>query len=145
MPSQPSANLSHPGLYYLLPERRAKLTAIAKAKSYRLMNVELGQCATITSVLTELGRVLNFPTWYGINFDALNDCLTDPDWQPAPGHLVFIDGIAALHQGDPKGFFTLIEVLQAAAEERRLSGNPLWLIFDTAVRGIPPLSSHECL
>jgi hypothetical protein len=23
-----------------------------------------------------------FSDWYGANFDALFDCLTDPDWQP---------------------------------------------------------------
>ena len=37
------------------------------------------------ALLKQLGEALNFPDWYGANFDALHDCLTDPDCLPG-GH-----------------------------------------------------------
>lgn len=41
----------------------------------------LGDKATL---LAELGRVLDFPDYYGGNWDALEECLADLSWRPGP-------------------------------------------------------------
>jgi hypothetical protein len=46
-------------------------------------DLSLSRPAHGRSVLRQLGKSLHFPDWYGANFDALFDCLCDPDWQPA--------------------------------------------------------------
>lgn len=129
----------HSGLYTLAPERRPGLEKGAAAAALCRRQVDLGACATAATALAELGRALAFPDWYGANFDALNDCLSDPDWQPALGHLIFIDGLATLRNGDPEGFATLTQVLSAVAAERRESGHLFWLLLDTTARGVPAL------
>ena len=136
------ADTGRAGLYSLLPaEQRSALLEAAAGSDLFHQQIDLAACRTSSAVLGELGRALAFPDWYGRNFDALHDCLTDPDWQPAAGHVIFIDGLAALRNGDPEGFATLIEVLQSAADVLRKDGKPFWLLLDIAARGVPALPS----
>ena len=82
---------------------------------------------------------MNFPDWYGVNFDALVDCLTEPECLPGKGQVLVVDGAATLRQGDPRAFATLLEVLRAAAGGRRAAGAPLWILLDTHAPGIHSL------
>lgn len=135
------ADASRAGLYSLPAEQRSTLPKEVADSGLFHQQIDLAACRTSSAMLGELGRVLAFPDWYGHNFDALHDCLTDPDWQPATGHVLFIDGLAALRNGDPEGFATLIEVLQSVADVCRKDGKPFWLLLDIAARGVPALPS----
>jgi len=127
------------GVYYLNPSRRNTVIKAAELTYFCHLTATLTGPSTTHSVLQQLGQALHFPTWYGANFDALYDCLTDPEWQPSRGHVLLIDGIAPLRASEPDDFATFIEVLQNAAEARRNEGNPFWILLDTPARGIPPL------
>ena len=39
-------------------------------------------------LLTALGRALNFPDYYGNNWDALDECLDDLSWHDGPLYLL---------------------------------------------------------
>lgn len=133
------ANGETSGLYYLPHHRRPAVRAAAKKERLRVLSAEIGPPATKNAALTQLGAALEFPIWYGANFDALFDCLTDADWQPAKGHLILISGMANLRASDPDSFATLTEVLQAAAESRLAANSPFWIAIDTPAPGIPGL------
>lgn len=62
-------------------------------------------------LLRELGRVLDFPAYYGQNLDALHDCLADL----ATPTLLLWDGWAALARSDPQTYVVAIEVLDGRA------------------------------
>ena len=127
------------GLYFLPPLRRNAVEASAQKLHFPVLNADLGRHKKIETTLRQLGNALHFPIWFGANFDALFDCLTDPDWYPAKGHVIILSDIDSLRASDPDDFTTLIEVLQAAAEARREAGSPLWVLLDTPARGIAPL------
>lgn len=132
-------NAEASGVYYLSPPRQAALeTATARAR-FCLLSASIAKASSTEEVLSELGSAFQFPIWYGTNFDALCDCLTDPDWQPAKGHVLLINGLANLRAADPDDFATLIEVLQTAAETRRASHTPFWILIDTPARGVAAL------
>ena len=63
------------------------------------------------SPLDAIARALDFPSWYGGNWDALEDCLSDLSWRKAPETILVFRNFAA---GDELGI--LIEVLSSAAE-----------------------------
>ena len=125
------------GLYHLSPSRLATVEASAERMRFCLIKADITQQTSIESALSQLGSAFQFPIWYGANFDALYDCLCDPDWQPAKGHVLVINGMARLRAADPDDFATLIEVFQAAAEARRERQAPFWILIDTPARGIP--------
>lgn len=126
-------------VFHLPADRWDGVVAAATRAGLRAGVVKLGNPREKDLALRDLGRALNFPDWYGTNFDALFDCLTDPDWQPAPGHVLLISGLDALQCAEPENFSTLIEVFRAAADSRRDAGTPLWILVDIAAPGIPPV------
>lgn len=125
------------GLYHLNSSRYAALEASAARIGFSLLKADIAAYSSTEEVLRRLGAIFNFPTWYGANFDALFDCLTDPDWQPAKGYLLLITGIARLRLTNPEDFATLIEVFQAVADAWRGRNIPCWILIDTPARGIP--------
>ena len=120
------------GPYRLRPDQAP--TALAAARQLGLSVAEIGLDGDF---LTELGRQLQFPEHYGANFDALYDCLTDLAASPGQGCLLLFTGAPAAgadedDEGSPVD--TLIAVLQAAGDEWREQGRPLWALF--AVPGL---------
>ena len=127
------------GIYYLPANRRAATEAAAEKAHLRPTPVKISRGMHSAALLKQLGEALNFPDWYGANFDALHDCLTDPDWASGKGIALFLTGTGSLHKSDPDGLATLIEVFQAAVGELGRSGTPLWVLLDSPATGIPPL------
>ena len=68
-------------VYYLPASRRKAIDATAAKLQLRSIPVKLSRAASAGEALRRLGKALNFPDWYGANFDALIDCLTDPEWR----------------------------------------------------------------
>jgi RNAse (barnase) inhibitor barstar len=130
-------NADASGVYYLSAPRQATIEAEASHARFNVLAASISKDSSTAEVLAELGSAFKFPIWYGNNFDALCDCLTDPDWQPAKGHVLLINGLANLRASDPDDLATLIEVLQSAAETRRESHNPFWILIDAPARGVP--------
>jgi hypothetical protein len=64
-----------------------------------------------TEPIQALAKGLAFPEWFGGNWDALEDSLSDLSWRPAKGHVLVLEGLAP---GDDAGI--LVDVLRAAAE-----------------------------
>lgn len=130
------------GLYRLPPGRRPAIEQSAGQHHLRLRVADLSCCRSTAAVLRQLGTALDFPDWYGANFDALFDCLTDPEWQPAAGHVLLICGGDAFEQSDPEGYAVLLEVLRSAADTRRETGQPFWILIDTPARDVATLPTR---
>jgi RNAse (barnase) inhibitor barstar len=124
------------GVYYLPATRRDALEAAAIKAHLHPAPVKIPRGTHSGELLKQLGDALDFPDWYGANFDALHDCLTDPDFVPGKGLVLFLTGTASLHKGDPDGFATLIEVFQAVAGELGQRGVPFWVLLDSPATGI---------
>lgn len=137
MSDNPLKDAATSGLYHLPPSRVAAVEALADRARFCLMKADIAEQTSVENTLSRLGSALKFPIWYGANFDALFDCLCDPDWQPSKGHVLLINGLARLRTSDPDDFATLIEVFQAVAEARRERMEPFWILIDTPARGIP--------
>jgi len=127
------------GLYHLPAARHSEALAQAKAAHLVQLNADLGSAGDAGEILRELGRAFQFPIWYGANFDALHDCLTDPDWHARKGLLLLISGLETLRHNDPEAFTTLIEVLRSAAQIRSAEKHPMWILLTSPARGIANL------
>ena len=82
--------------------------------------VPLKGAASKQELLERIAQALKFPEWFGGNWDALEDCLTE-----AGGYLLFYDSGSL--PADDRG--VLIDVLASSAEFRAEQGEPFFAIF----------------
>ena len=127
------------GVYYLPASRRGAIEKAAKSLHLKHWHLEITPGQMAGEVLEQIGKILNFPEWYGANFDALHDCLTDPECLPGTGHILTISGCNGLRSSDPEGFATLLEVFKAATDDLRQTGVALWILLDKPLPGIRSL------
>lgn len=127
------------GVHYLPPAQRGALEQSAARRGLRILVIDLSGYQEATGALRQIGADLQFPTWYGTNFDALFDCLTDPDWTAGRQSIILLVGTSRLRQANPEQFATLLEVLQAAADACREHGTPCRILLDIEGQGINPL------
>lgn len=127
------------GVFHLPTASHPAAEAVAARAGLRTFAVDLSGTGGTPAVLAELGHRLGFPDWFGANFDALNDCLTDPDWAGAAGCAIFVSGLDRFAAGHPEEFATLIEVFRAAADAWRQEGQPCWVVLATGAPGVAPL------
>lgn len=136
MPANLLKDASRAGLYHLPAERLPQLAEqVARAKLL-LLTADLGTRHGLGEALRELGRALCFPDWYGANLDALNDCLSDPEWHSKRALVIRIDGLDALQKNEPRAFRSLLEVLADAAHYRSAEHAPLWILLTTPASGL---------
>ena len=83
-------------------------------------------------LLKNLAAALGFPDWFGHNWDALEDCLTDLSWREVPAHVLLIEGAKP---GDDLG--VLIDILRSSAESWAARGKPFFAIFVDPKHALP--------
>ena len=111
---------------------RVAAPAAEVAADARLRGATVGIVAKLDerrALLTAIGRELRFPTYYGRNLDALEECLNDLSWLPSAEVVLIWDGADALRQTDPRGHRALLEVLAAAVEATADGPRPLRVVL----------------
>jgi RNAse (barnase) inhibitor barstar len=92
----------------------------------RLTRIDLGNVADKNALLERIARALEFPQWFGGNWDALEDCLGDLAWLNADGHVLAFQNAEHLPQ-DERG--VLLDVLGSSAEFWAGRGKPFFAVF----------------
>jgi hypothetical protein len=119
---------------YRAPDTLAVLEA-TRGSDIRVARIDLSG-ADKAALLERVARALQFPAWFGGNWDALEDCLTDLSWAPAPGYVLLFEGAATI-AADDRG--ALQDILASSAEfwaERR---RPFFAVFVGQAAGLPRL------
>lgn len=103
------------GIFRLNRRDLVALESAAKELGQAFYQVDLSQARNVPGFIKAMKRDLKFPHWFGGNLDAVNDCLTDFSWQPAPGYVIVLNGSDAL-RATPTSLAALNEVLSCAVE-----------------------------
>ena len=107
---------SRSGVYRVSGEREV----LDAARGLALKRISFQGVGSKDELLERLAGLLQFPDWFGNNWDALEDCLTE-----VQGYLLFSDyeGIGA------DDFGVLVDVLASVAEYWAECGEPFFAIF----------------
>ena len=92
------------------------------------------------AALEAIARAMAFPDWFGANWDALEDCLTDLSWRKADGHVIVIAGASDLPQ-DELGI--LVDVLDASAGFWEARGKPFFAVMLDPARELGLADLHR--
>lgn len=91
-----------------------------------------------------LSNELNFPEYFGHNWDALLDCLRDLDsWLPAKGYVLFYKNPNNLIMKSLSEFKTFLEIVEEASEFWNSQGVRFMLIVEGNEDLIKLLSNHN--
>src|SRR6266404_5183947 len=72
----------------------------------------------MSSMFNEFSAVLQFPYYFGENWNALDECLNDLEWLPADNYVIFItDANHLLVDETPDDFRAIVSALEQAGQE----------------------------
>ena len=109
---------------------RSGLHAWARESGQRLVEVDLGACTDKVAVLREIAKAFGFPSWFGLNLDALYDSLTDlQEQQPATGYVVMLENLPRAEAFGAEQRDALLEVFREAAQRYAELGVPFRVLY----------------
>lgn len=114
---------------YLVPRERGPLLGAVRKSGLKLIRIDLGGVHDKAGLLRAIANGLEFPDWFGGNWDALQDCLTDLSWNKASGYVVILENSAEFIRRAPGEFATAREVCERAAAYWGEQGIPFWTLF----------------
>ncbi len=102
----------------------ADLAARAGAAGWRLFHVDVSAATGKDDVLDAWRSAADFPGWFGGNWDALADSLSDLSWIHAAGYVVLFEGGVELSQNDQRSADTNSSIMDEATAHWADNGTP---------------------
>ncbi len=127
-----SALLADPapgGAYFVDAHDRAALVEAAYGLEFRIASIDCRGVRDRDEGLARIAQALDFPEWFGGNWDALQDSLRDLSWLPGDGYLLLFDHSSGWRDADPEAFATLIEILNQTGQDWAADKVPFWALL----------------
>jgi RNAse (barnase) inhibitor barstar len=115
--AQQLLSVENNGVYLLDASHRQDLMDAATQAQLHIQHVHCAAVENKESALQALARDLRFPDYFGHNYDALVECLSDLSWLPDTGIVLVLEDSNHWQHGDAESFEEVIEILQIGAEE----------------------------
>jgi RNAse (barnase) inhibitor barstar len=121
------------GVFYL-PQHAAPrdIQAAATRAKFAFFHIEGKNIARKEQLLNHVATALRFPGYFGENWDALEECLTDMEWVDAPGYMIYFDHIDGLLTAHPDQFETFVEICRDAVRSWKEDGTPMVVLLSGA-------------
>jgi len=114
------------GLHAASPACLAECRAASAGLKAVVVDIDIGEDADKDMVLARFAQGFDLPRWFGHNWDALADCLTDLEWLPDGALILMLEG----SMSDPVDARTLIAILRDCCESWEAAGRPFHALVD---------------
>ena len=94
-----------------------ELNWLTSAHGFSICSLQGSKMTAVPAMFEEFARGLEFPTYFGHNSAAFNDCLTDLSWLEASGFCVVVIGANELLHDEKHEVGWLLGLLSDACEE----------------------------
>ncbi|MBW4692031.1 MAG: barstar family protein [Lyngbya sp. HA4199-MV5] len=116
---------SSPGLYTLeTPISTDALVTLSQKQGARLFYLNGAGISDKTEFLQAIATAMSFPDYFGQNWDALEDCLTDLDWLNGDRIVLLYDQPDRFAQADSSEWLVALDILRSTVD--------YWLTNDRA-------------
>lgn len=118
---------------YQLKRKVEDIEHAARKAGLALFRIDAGNIRDKKGFVDEIAKTMHFPDYFGRNWDALNDCLTDLDWLPAKhGYVVVFENMEHFGANSQRGFSQTTEVLRSVSEYWKSQGRPFWAFITSS-------------
>ncbi|WP_069883440.1 barstar family protein [Streptomyces luteocolor] len=123
------------------PDPLAPVLDAARGSGWTTWTLPLAGVGDKAGLMERCASSLALPDWFGRNWDALADCLTDLSWAPpAAGRLLVVSGWQEYARTAPGEWEIAQKVFSAAVEYWRDAGTPLEIVL---TMGSAPAVEHD--
>ncbi len=120
---------------YAMPRSPGALKKLAAGLNYAWIDLDLATVIDKVAFLQACQQALGLPEHFGANWDALNDCIQDLSWRPAPGYVICIGRGGEFSRKSPDDFATALEIVEEAAEYWSQHEKAFIVLLDAQTRG----------
>jgi RNAse (barnase) inhibitor barstar len=138
-------SFSDDSTFYIVRSSEAELTNWAwryGPESNRVVRFVRGnKCQTVPELFNEFSAALQFPYYFGENWNAFNDCMTDLAWLEAESVVIVILNSTKLLAEQGSALSSLFPILSSARSQRTVSVQnvpdaqidlPLYVVLQTS-------------
>lgn len=110
-------NRNASGVYVLAADiHHGKIAKVCEELGHAYFLVRGEAVSTKANLLEAISRTLQFPSYFGANWDALEDCLTDMSWVKADSYVIVCDSVGFFAGRHPHEFETILSIFKDTAE-----------------------------
>lgn len=128
------SDASRSGVYRT--SRADEILDATRGSALHVARIDLAGAGAKEALIGRIAKALAFPEWFGGNWDALEDCLSDLSWSKAAGHVLLFEGAMALPE-DERGI--LVDILASAAASWSERKRPFFAVFLDGPPALPAL------
>ena len=110
-----------------------------EAEGWRVFHLDGREIKNKALFLEACVAAMEFPSYFGKNWDAFEECLTDLSWVEADGYVIVYDHAEAFELNDPKEWRTALEILGNAIKAWHESGTPMYVLVRNSQAVFPVL------
>jgi hypothetical protein len=103
-------------LYTIEDDRQVESLAVeVRSAGHDFAVIDAAHVRGETELMAHLAGALRFPSYFGHNWDAVDECLGDLEWIDADGYVLCVRQAATLWRHDPRQMAKLIQACECAA------------------------------
>ncbi len=136
------------GVFLISPEQRDRvLRREGVPTTVNLIALTGEDVSSREAFFASIARAIPFPDYFGHNWDAVYDCLTDPSVIPANGVVLVLDGCDEMAGREPEQWAIALKVLREACAFWRPLNEKLTVFLVASPQSAPdvPLLPPHCL
>lgn len=120
--------------FYFLDRSRnmTEIISYAREKNVEFFHLDGSEITSREDLLSQVGDILRFPDYYGQNWDALYDCMTDLNHWIAPqrdGYILFYEGYQKLLFSNPREWSVFLKILLDTVEFWKQTKTPMYIFL----------------
>ena len=102
-----------------------------KANQYRVDSFDCDGWMDEAALLKDFGLTMEFPDYYGQNFNALNDCLSDVDVADNGGRAIVLNRFDSFAAKNPDGAEVLLNILDENSRHHLMFGRRVLILVQS--------------
>ena len=132
------------GIWFVPSLETRSIQSAAKKAGYTFFHIDGKSIERKEQFMNAVATALRLPKTFGLNWDALEECLSELEGD-GDGHMIFFDHIDGLLNAHPDQFETLVEILRDAVESWKEDGTPMVVLLSGAKppKGVPKLKEAQ--
>ncbi|HEY9612571.1 barstar family protein [Allocoleopsis sp.] len=121
-----------PGLYRLTTEVNIdELSSLCKEYNFQFFYINGNDITSKAEFFQASAKTLNFPDYFGNNWDAFSDFINDLSWLSADGYIFLYTQPDNFANSDPSEWSIALDIFQEAVESWRETETPLYVLLRT--------------